>query len=83
MGPFGRSRAAFYSRSDPSLRGGAACNTRGVATISATVVDATSTQNVLTPLLVAHPSNSRPLRGRNRRGVKDRLIPPEGVQDAT
>ena len=41
-------------------------------------VNATSTQNVLTPLLVAHPSNPAPYAGRHRRGVKDGTDPARG-----
>ena len=53
----------------------------GCVAISVTIVNATMTQNALTPLLVAR-SRAILLGGQGRR-AKHRLIPPQCKQDAT
>ena len=49
----------------------------GGATISVTMVEATGTQNVVTPLLVAR-ARASPLGRGERGGVKHGLVSPQG-----
>ena len=85
MGPCGRSRAAFYSRSCGIRRdGGAACIRTGCGAISVTIVCATRTaKRAHTPSRGSPLDATSPTPRATRRRVETRLIAPERKQDPT